>query len=111
VSELRGRLQTAHAIAREYLLQSKSKSKVDYKKAVHIAPQVGDKVLFDESVQRGRSRKVSVQWVGSYIVLAADSVNATIKKGRGTIKVHINRLKPFFRGRLSIRRLPLKSVM
>ena len=98
VSELKGRLQSAHAIARESLLQSKEKSKLDYdKKAVHIAPHVGDKVLlFDESVRRGRSKKLSAQWVGPYVVLAADGVNATIKKGRNMVKVHVNRLKPFF---------------
>jgi hypothetical protein len=97
VSELRGRLLLEHAIASENLLQSKARSKLDYKKAVRIALQVGDRVLlFGESVRRGRSRKLSAQWVGPYVVLAVDGVNATIKKGRSTIKVHINHLKPFF---------------
>ena len=98
VSELRGRLQSAHAIARESLLHSKARSKLDFhKRTVPIALQVGDKVLlFDESVRRGRSRKLSAQWVGPYVVLRVDGVNATIKKGRSTIKVHVNRLKPFF---------------
>ena len=98
ISELRGRLQSAHAIARENLLQSKARSKLDYdKKTVRITLKVGDKVLlFDESVRRGRSRKLSAQWVGPYIVLGVDGVNATIKKGRTTVKVHVNRLKPFF---------------
>jgi hypothetical protein len=98
VSELKGRLQLAHAIARKNLLQSKARSKLNYdKKAVRIALQVGDKVLlFDESVRRGRSRKLSAQWVGPYVVLAVDGVNATIKRGHNTTKVHLNRLKPFF---------------
>ena len=58
ISELRGRLQSAHAIVRENLLQSKARSKLHYdKRAVRIALQVGDKVLlFDESVRRGRSK-------------------------------------------------------
>ena len=61
-----------------------------------IALQVGDKVLlFDESVQRGRSRKLSAKWVGPFVVLRVDGVNATIIKARSTIKVHVNRLKPF----------------
>jgi hypothetical protein len=91
-------LQSAHAIARENVLQSKAKSKPDYdKRAARLALQVGDKVLlFYESVRRGRSRKLSAQWVGPYVVLAVDGVNATIKRGRSTIKVHINWLKPFF---------------
>ena len=103
VRELRGRLQSAHAIARESLLQSKARSKVNYvkvdyvKKAVHIAPHVWDRVLlFDESVRRGRSRKLSVQCVWPYVVLATDGVNANIKRGRSTVKVHVNRLKRFF---------------
>ena len=82
VSELRGRLQSAHAITRESLLHSKARSKLDFdKRAVPIARQVGDKVLlFDESVRGGRSRKLSAQWVGPYVVLRVDGVNATIKK-------------------------------
>jgi transposase InsO family protein len=98
LSELKGRLQSAHAIARENLLKSKERSKLDYdKKTVRIALRAGDKVLlFDESVRRGRSRKLSAQWVGPYVVLEVEGVNATIKKGRTIIKVHTNRLKPFF---------------
>ena len=91
-------MQSAHAIDRENLLQSKARSKLDYdKRAVRIIFNVGDKVLlFDESVRRGRSRKLSAQWVGPYVVLAVDAVNATIKRERSTIKVHVNRLKPFY---------------
>ena len=98
VSELKGRMQTAHAIARDRLTESKTRSKEDYdRKVVQIALQVGDRVLlFDESVRRGRSRKLSAQWIGPYTVLAIDGVNATIKRGRNTIKVHVNRLKPFY---------------
>jgi hypothetical protein len=79
-------------------IRFKARSKVDYdKKAVHIAPHVGDKVLlFDEIVRRGRSIKLSAQCVGPYVVLAVDGVNATIKRGRRMVKVHINPLKPFF---------------
>jgi len=78
-------------------LQSNERSKLDYDtKALSIALLVGVKVLFDESVQRGRSKKLSAKWVGPYVVLAVDGVNATIKRGRNTTKVHLNRLKPFF---------------
>jgi hypothetical protein len=97
VSELKGRLQFAHAIARENLLQGKAKSKEHFdNKTVQIALQVGDKVLlFDESVRRGRSRKLGAQWLGPYSVTTVEGVNAT-KKGRSLVKVHINRLKPFY---------------
>jgi hypothetical protein len=65
VSELKGRLQSAHAIARENVLQGKARSKLDYdKKAERIALNMEHKVLlFYESVRRGRSRKLSAQWV------------------------------------------------
>jgi transposase InsO family protein len=58
VTEIRGRLQSAHAIARENLLQSKARSKIDFdRKTVGLTLQVGDKVLlFDESGRRGRSK-------------------------------------------------------
>jgi len=89
-------LQSAHAIARK---ESNARSKLHYdKKAVRIALQVGDKVLlFDVSVRRGRSRKLSGQWGRPDVVLAVDGVNPTIKRGRNTKKVHLNRLKPFSR--------------
>jgi hypothetical protein len=58
--------------------------------------QVGQKpLLFDETVQRGRSKKLSPQYVGPYDVLAVDGVNVTIKKGRTTQNVHVNRIRRF----------------
>jgi hypothetical protein len=58
---------------------------------------VGDKVLlYDETVRRGRSRKLSNQWLGPYVIVEVDKVNAIIKKGRQVQKVHVNRLKPFY---------------
>ena len=35
-------------------------------------------LLVDETVRQGRSRKLSAQWVGSYIVIEVDKVNVTI---------------------------------
>lgn len=97
VSELKGRMQAAHAIARDRLLDSKTRSKQDYdRRAVQIALKVGDRVLYDESVRRGRSKKLCAKWIGPYVVLAVDGVNATIKRGKTAVKVHVNRLKPFY---------------
>jgi hypothetical protein len=80
VSELKGRMQAAHDVVRDRLLESKTRSKLDYDgKIVQIAVKVEDRVLiFDESVRKGRSRKLSAQWIGPFTVLAADGVNATI---------------------------------
>jgi len=84
--------------ARDRLIESKIRIKIDYDtKIVQIAVKVGDRVLyFDESVRRGRSKKMSAQWIGPYIVLTVDGVNGTIKCGRNIIKVHANRLKLFY---------------
>ena len=58
---------------------------------------MGDKVLlYDETVRRGRSRKLSSQWIGPYEVVEVNKVNAAVRKGRKLIKVHVNRLKPFY---------------
>jgi hypothetical protein len=66
VDYLKGRMQAAHAIAWNRLLESKARRKLYYHtKTVQIALKVGDRVLlFDESVQRGRWKKLSAQWIG-----------------------------------------------
>jgi hypothetical protein len=76
---------------------SKGKSKEHYDKTSgKMNLQVGDKVLLDETVRRGRSRKLGVQWIGSYTITEIDKVNATITRGRKSTKVHVNRLKLFY---------------
>jgi hypothetical protein len=97
VTELKSRLQAARQMARESLVSSKTRSKDYYdKKAESQNLSVGDKALLcDETVRRGRSKKLSSQWIGPYEVVAVDKVNATIKRGQ-LQKVHINRIKPFY---------------
>lgn len=59
--------------------------------------QVGVKVLlFDETVRHGRSRKLSSQWIGPYTATEVDRVNVTIGRGHKLLKVHKNRVKPFY---------------
>jgi len=91
-------LQTVHHHAHRNLIASKGKSKEHYDKTSgETKLQVGDKVLlFDETVRRGRSRKLSAQWIGPYTITEIDKVNATITRGRKSTKVHVNRLKPFY---------------
>jgi transposase InsO family protein len=98
VSELRCRLQTTHQQAHQNLISSKNKSKSYHDEMARpLKLQVGDKVLlFDETVRRGRSRKLSAQWIGPYTITEIDKVNVTTEKGRRLMKVHINRLKPFY---------------
>ena len=58
---------------------------------------MGDKVLlYDETVQWGRSRKLSSQWIGPYEVVELNKMNDIIRKGHKLIKVHVNQLKPFY---------------
>ena len=98
LTELKERLQSAHEIARQKLIISKEKSKEYYNKGSEKCEiQVRQKILlFDETVHRGRSKKLSPQYIGPYEVLAVDGVNVTIRKGRTTQKVHVNRLSPFY---------------
>ena len=98
VSELKSRLQTAHEQAHQSLIRNKEKSKEYYDRTAEPSKfKIGDKfLLFDETVRRGRSRKLGAQWIGPYTVTALDKVNATIARGRMLVKVHINRLKTFY---------------
>jgi len=66
VSELKGRLQTPHLVAKKNLIASKVRSKDYYHKGTEVMKiEVGDKVLlYDKTVQRGRSQKLSSQWIG-----------------------------------------------
>jgi hypothetical protein len=59
---------------------------------------VGEKVLLhDEKVRHGRSAKLSQLWIGPYEIISVDGVNITLRVPRNkTLKVHANRLKPFF---------------
>jgi hypothetical protein len=95
--ELKSRLQTAQKTAREKLVTAKHRSKEYYDRHTKESPiKTGDKVLlYDETVRRGRSRKLCSQWLGPYEVITKEGVNATIRKGRKIQKVHLNRLKPF----------------
>ncbi len=98
VSELKSRLQTVHYQARQNLLASKDKSKEYYDQATgETKLKVGDKVLlYDETVRRGRSSKLSAKWIGPYILTELEKANAIITRGRKSIKVHLNRLKAFY---------------
>ena len=97
-SELRGRLQTVHQQAHKILIESTGRSKDHYDKTTgQMKLQVRYKVLhFDETACRGRSRKLSARWVGTYSITEINKVNTTIARGRRSTKEHINRLKPFY---------------
>jgi hypothetical protein len=98
VIELKSRLQTAHDVAKQKLITAKQKSKEYFDiKSKEYQLGIGDKVLlYDETVRRGRWRKVSNQWFRPYEVIEVDKVKAIVKTGGRAQKVHINGLKHFY---------------
>jgi hypothetical protein len=99
VQELQSRLQSCYEVARSNLRAKKEKSKEYYDKNINVPLfTVGEKVLLhDEKIRRGRSAKFSPPFIGPFEIISIDDVNVTLKLPRNkTLKVHANRLKPFF---------------
>lgn len=96
--ELKERIRATNQIAKEHIREEKIKVKEQYdKRAKQTTFKVGDKVLLhDETVRRGRSKKLDSLWIGPYIITDKISdVNYKIKVGRKIICTHVNRLKAF----------------
>jgi hypothetical protein len=88
-----------YEVARPNLRAKKEKSKEYYDRNTNVPLfAVGEKVLLhDEKVRRSRSMKLSPPYIGPYEILSVDGVNITLQLPRNkTLKVHTNRLKPFF---------------
>jgi hypothetical protein len=99
LKELQSRLQSGYEAAKNSLITKKECSKEHHDKTMNVPLfSVGDKVLFhDERIRRDRSLKLSQPWIGPYEILDVDNVNITLRLPRNkTLKVHANRLKPFF---------------
>jgi transposase InsO family protein len=99
VQELQSRLQSCYEVARENLKISKERGKDYYDRNINVPLfAIGEKVLLNEErVRRGRSAKLTPPYIGPYEIIAVDGVNITLKLPKNrTLKVHANRLKPFF---------------
>jgi len=99
VKELQSRLQSSYQLARANLNMQKERSKEYHDRNINTPLfAIGDKVLLhDEKVREGRSAKLSSPWTGPYEIIDIDDVNISLKVPRNrTLKVHANRLKPFF---------------
>jgi hypothetical protein len=98
LKELQSRLQSGYEAAKNSLITKKERSKEYHDKTMNVPLcSVGDKVLHDERIRRGRSLKLSQPWIGPYEILDVDNVNITLRlPSNKTLKVHANRLKPFF---------------
>lgn len=99
VANLKNKMQYSNQIAQENLLKTKNTSKQNYDRNSLIREfDVGDKVLlYDESVRRGRSKKLTSLWIGPYKIIKKNSdVNYTIQKAKNKQTVHANRLKFYY---------------
>jgi hypothetical protein len=68
---LKEKLRAANQIARENVKEEKNKAKKYYdRKTKSNTFKVGDKVLLhDETLRRGISKKLEVQWIGPYTIM------------------------------------------
>jgi hypothetical protein len=99
VKELQSKQKSSYEADENSLIDKKERSKEQHDKTINVPLfSKGDKVLLhDERLRRGRSLKLTQPWIGPYEILDIDNVNITHKLPRNeTLKVHANRLKPFF---------------
>ena len=99
VKELEAMLQSSYAVARRNLESSKVGNKRLYDRYVHVPKfEIGQQVLVkDESVRRGRSKKLESPYVGPYEIVGIDEPNLVLRTRRSkTLKINANRAKLFF---------------
>lgn len=90
------RLRKASQIARDRLILQKQKTKSYYDHSISpITVHVGDQVLLQDKAWKG---KLSAKWIGPFEVIEINSnENITIRKGRKSVKIHKNLIKPFIK--------------
>jgi len=96
--ELKQRLRATQQVAKSHINEAKIKAKKYADQDANIRTfKIGDKVLLkDETLRRGRSKKLEAPWIGLYrVTKKLSNVNYKIQIKRKTICVHANRLKPF----------------
>jgi len=96
--KLKRRLRATQQVAKSHISEAKIKAKIYADQDTNTKTfKIGDKVfLQDETLRRGRSKKLKAPWTGPYCVTEKLSdVNYKIQIKRKTICVHTNRLKPF----------------
>ena len=99
VKELEARLQSSYNIARQKLESAKAVNKRQYDRRVYVPNfKVGEKVLVkDESVRRGRSKKLEAPYVGPYEIIGIEGSNLLLRTKRSkNLRIHANRAKLFF---------------
>jgi len=96
--ELKQRLRATQQVAKSHINKAKIKAKIYADRDSNTKTfKIEDKVLLqDETLRRGRSKKLETPWTEPYRVTEKLSdVNYKIQIKRKTICVHANRLKSF----------------
>jgi transposase InsO family protein len=99
VKELEARLKSSYAMARQNLETAKLENKNQYDRKVFVPKfEIGNKVLVkDESVRRGRSKKLEAAYIGPYEIIRIEGPNLVLRTRKGKeMKIHANRAKLFF---------------
>jgi transposase InsO family protein len=99
IKELESRLRSSFALAQRSLETAKLDNKKIYDRRVFVPKfEIGSKVLVkDESVRRGRSKKLEAPYVGPYEIIKIEGPNLVLRTRKGKeIKIHANRAKLFF---------------
>jgi hypothetical protein len=99
VQELQSRLQSSYAVVKRNLETAKLDNKKLYDRHTHVPKfEVGSFVLVkDESVRRGRSKKLEAAYIGPYEIVRIEGSNLVLRTRRSKeMKVHANRFKLFF---------------
>jgi hypothetical protein len=99
VKELESRLQSSYAVVRRNSETAKLDNKMLYDRHTHVPKfEVGSFVLVkDESVDRGRSKKLEAAYIGPYEVIRIEGPNFVVRTRRKKeTKVRANRVLLFF---------------
>jgi hypothetical protein len=99
VKELEARLQCSYRMAHRNLEPAKAANKRHYDQHVYVHKfNIGERVLVkDESVSRGRSKKLQAPYVGPYEIIGIQGPNLLLRtRGSKTLRIHANRAKLFF---------------
>jgi hypothetical protein len=85
VKELEARLRSSYAMARKNLETAKLENKNNYDRKVFVLKfEVGTKVLVkDESVRRGRSKKLEAAYIGPYEITRIEGPNLVLRTRKG----------------------------
>jgi len=83
--KLKEKIRATNKVARENVREEKQKAKEYYDKSAKKTKfKIGDRVLiYDETLRRGRSKKLDAKWKGPYTIMEKRSdANYIIKTGK-----------------------------